>query len=108
MKVSRTRAAIAALALLTGLMATGAQPAHAAGCVGTAFEGWTYDYAYYTKYASVCGYLAVRAQQGVPGQGVQWTGYAYDYTVGDAYNDWNVKNWVQYKPALNSDGYSSL
>lgn len=105
---TKIRPLLAALAMVVGVVALGAQPAFAASCGPSPEYGAAeYSYATFSKYEAVCDYLAVRGYQGVPGEGQQWSPYAYDYTVGNAHSDWNVKNYIQYPPCLNWDGYSS-
>ncbi|MGB8362599.1 MAG: hypothetical protein WCE80_14470 [Acidimicrobiia bacterium] len=108
-RTMKAKTLLTVLAMAIGVVALGAQPALAASC-GPAPE-WGdnyYSYATFSKYEAVCDYLAVRGWQGVPGEGQQWSPYAYDYTVGNAHSDWNVKNYIQYPPCLNWDGYSYL
>jgi hypothetical protein len=105
---TKIKALFAAFALIVGFGVLGAPPASAASCGPEPEWGDAYySYATFSKYSAVCGYLAVRGWEGVPGQGQQWSPYVYDYTVGSAFHDWNVKNYIQYPPCLNWDGYSS-
>ena len=107
---TRLVAVLTALVLFTGVAIVDSQPAQAAGCTGSAFEGWDYDEAWYTKYAAVCSYLAVRGEYSHPIYGYLWTSYAYDYTVGNQHSDYKVVKWMSTccRPATNADGYSSL
>lgn len=106
----KAKTLLAALAMTLGVVALGAQPALAAGCGGSyKSTSWGYDWARYLEYVSVCDHMQAKGEYSHPIYGYLWTDWAYDYTVGDAYGDYDAVKTMPpcCRPATNATGYST-